>query len=75
MRLGRIHQQLWGYKVEEKLHLGVSEQKTPTTAGLPHSSAKSSGVDRALRSGDRAGQLKEPPGSTNFRLKSGSGAP
>jgi hypothetical protein len=23
-----MHQQLWGYKVEEKLYLGVSEQKT-----------------------------------------------
>jgi hypothetical protein len=22
-----IHQQLWGYKIEEKLHLGVREQK------------------------------------------------
>jgi hypothetical protein len=22
-----IHQQLWGYKVEEKFHLGLGEQK------------------------------------------------
>jgi hypothetical protein len=22
-----MHQQLWGYKVEEKLHVGVREQK------------------------------------------------
>jgi hypothetical protein len=25
--LNYIHQQLWGYKVEDKLHLGVREQK------------------------------------------------
>jgi hypothetical protein len=30
-----MHQQLWGYKVEEKLHLGVREQKkTLNTAAL-----------------------------------------
>jgi hypothetical protein len=29
-----IHQQLWGYTVEEKLHLGVREQKRLNTSGL-----------------------------------------
>jgi hypothetical protein len=29
-----MHQQLWGYKVEEKLHLGVREQKMLNTAVL-----------------------------------------
>jgi hypothetical protein len=29
-----IHQQLWGYKVEEKLCLGVREQKRLNTTGL-----------------------------------------
>jgi hypothetical protein len=29
-----IHQQLWGYKVEEKLYLGVREQKRLNTTEL-----------------------------------------
>jgi hypothetical protein len=29
-----MHQQLWGYRVEEKLYLGVREQKTLNTTGL-----------------------------------------
>jgi hypothetical protein len=29
-----IHQQLWGYKVEEKLYLGVREQKMLYATGL-----------------------------------------
>jgi hypothetical protein len=29
-----MHQQLWGYKVEEKLYLGVREQKMLNTAVL-----------------------------------------
>jgi hypothetical protein len=29
-----MHQQLWGYKVEEKLYVGVHEQKRLNTAGL-----------------------------------------
>jgi hypothetical protein len=29
-----MHQQLWGYKVEEKLYVGVSEQKRLNTTGL-----------------------------------------
>jgi hypothetical protein len=29
-----MHQQLWGYKVEEKLYAGVREQKRLNTAGL-----------------------------------------
>jgi hypothetical protein len=31
-----MHQQLWGYKVEEKLYVGVREQKRLNTAGLMH---------------------------------------
>jgi hypothetical protein len=33
-----IHQQLWGYKVEEKLYLGVLQQKRLNTTGLDYSS-------------------------------------
>jgi hypothetical protein len=29
-----IHGKIWGYKVEEKLHLGLSEQNRMNTAGL-----------------------------------------
>jgi hypothetical protein len=29
-----MHQQLWGYKVEDKLYLGVREQKRLNTAAL-----------------------------------------
>jgi hypothetical protein len=29
-----MHQQIWGYKVEEKLYLGVREQKRLNTTGL-----------------------------------------
>jgi hypothetical protein len=29
-----MHQQLWGYEVEEKLYVGVREQKIFNTAGL-----------------------------------------
>jgi hypothetical protein len=29
-----MHQQLWGYRVEEKLYLGVREQKRLNTTGL-----------------------------------------
>jgi hypothetical protein len=28
-----LHQQLWGYKVEEKLYLGVREQNKLNTTG------------------------------------------
>jgi hypothetical protein len=31
-----LHQQLWGYKVEEKLYLGVREQKRLNTTVLDH---------------------------------------
>jgi hypothetical protein len=31
-----MYQQLWGYKVEEKLYLGVCEQKTLNTTALEH---------------------------------------
>jgi hypothetical protein len=33
-----MHQQLWGYKVEEKLYLGVREQKGSNTTGLKNQS-------------------------------------
>jgi hypothetical protein len=29
-----MYQQLWGYKVEDKLYLGVREQKRLSTAGI-----------------------------------------
>jgi hypothetical protein len=29
-----MNQQIWGYKVEEKLYLGVREQKRLNTTGL-----------------------------------------
>jgi hypothetical protein len=31
-----MYQQLWGYKVEEKLYLGVCEQKRLNTTALGH---------------------------------------
>jgi hypothetical protein len=31
-----MHQQLWGYKAEEKLYLGVREQKRLNTTVLDH---------------------------------------
>jgi hypothetical protein len=31
-----MHQQLWGYKVEEKLHVGVREQKKMLTVSDFH---------------------------------------
>jgi hypothetical protein len=32
-----MHQQLWGYKVEEKLYVGVREQKSLNTTAVRHS--------------------------------------
>jgi hypothetical protein len=31
-----MHQQLWGYKVEEKLYVGVREQKRLNITGLEY---------------------------------------
>jgi hypothetical protein len=31
-----IHQQLWGYEVEEELHLGVHKQKMLNTTAIAH---------------------------------------
>ena len=31
-----MHQQLWGYKVEEKIYLGVRERKRLNMTGLNH---------------------------------------
>jgi hypothetical protein len=36
-----MHQQLWGYKVEEKLYLGVREQKRLNITGLEHTISRS----------------------------------
>jgi hypothetical protein len=36
-----MYQQLWGYKVEEKLYLGVREQKRFNTTALEHPTRKS----------------------------------
>jgi hypothetical protein len=35
-----MHQQLWGYKVEEKLYVGVREQKRLNTTGLGYTAIK-----------------------------------
>jgi hypothetical protein len=35
-----MHQQLWGYKVEEKLYLGVREQKMLNTTRLEYRESK-----------------------------------
>jgi hypothetical protein len=37
-----IHQQIWGYKVEEKLYLGVREQKRVNTSALENVGASTS---------------------------------
>jgi hypothetical protein len=37
-----MHQQLWGYKVEEKLYLGASEQKMLNTTVVENSKDSSS---------------------------------
>jgi hypothetical protein len=29
-----LHQQLWGYRVQEKLHVGIREQRKLNTAGI-----------------------------------------
>ena len=43
-----MHQQLWGYKVEGKLYVGVREQKRLNTAGLEHCHKMSSGNASSL---------------------------
>jgi hypothetical protein len=45
-----MYQQLWGYKVEEKLYLGVREQKRLNTAGLRHRSWPLDYWDRGFES-------------------------
>jgi hypothetical protein len=35
-----MHQQLWGYKVEDKLYVGVREQKRLNTAGSDYTQSK-----------------------------------
>jgi hypothetical protein len=36
-----MHQQVWGYKVEDKLYVGVREQETLNTTVLDHNHAGS----------------------------------
>jgi hypothetical protein len=44
-----MHQQLWGYKVEEKLYVGVREQKRlNTTAVIDRSSTANAGSNLIL---------------------------
>jgi hypothetical protein len=35
-----MHQQLWGYKVEDKLYVGVREQRRLNTTDLIHTQLK-----------------------------------
>jgi hypothetical protein len=39
-----MYQQLWGYKVEEKLYVGVREQKMLNTTGLEYTPQKFQGI-------------------------------
>jgi hypothetical protein len=43
-----MHQQLWGYKVEEKLYVGVREQKRLTTTGIHHAEAEGNNAQQTL---------------------------
>jgi hypothetical protein len=43
-----MFQQLWGYKDEEKLYLGVREQKKLITTGLGHSYERGTRADLYL---------------------------
>jgi hypothetical protein len=40
-----MHQQLWGYKVEEKLYLGVREQKRLNTTDLDYIASNGRMID------------------------------
>jgi hypothetical protein len=42
-----MHQQLWGYKVEEKLYVGVGEQKRFNTAAIDYR-LQATGIDVLL---------------------------
>jgi hypothetical protein len=44
-----MHQQLWGYKVEEKIYVGVREQKRLNTAVLDDRSRYTTRVKDLLR--------------------------
>jgi hypothetical protein len=43
-----MHQQLWGYKVEEKLYLVVREQKRLNTTGLVYHKHTKFNIKQAL---------------------------
>jgi hypothetical protein len=47
-----MYQQLWGYKVEEILYMGVREQKRLNTTALEHPTGKKC---TGVRSDDRGG--------------------
>jgi hypothetical protein len=44
-----MHQQIWGYKVEEKLYVGVREQKSLNTTGV-ESDMEHNGADSSVSS-------------------------
>jgi hypothetical protein len=52
-----MHQQLWVYKVEEKLYLGVREQKNLNTAraGVPTIEGKGKGLPRTCHEDPEGG--------------------
>jgi hypothetical protein len=43
-----MYQQLWGYKVEEKLYLGVHEQKRLNTTTIQYICSGDGSVSRAF---------------------------
>jgi hypothetical protein len=48
-----MYQQLWGYKVEEKLYLGVREQKRLNTTDVEHSAENIRTRREVVRAGGR----------------------
>jgi hypothetical protein len=47
-----MYQQLWGYKVEEKLYLGAREQKRLNTTGLNYTEVEWRQTSRMQRHDD-----------------------
>jgi hypothetical protein len=54
-----MHQQLWGYKVEEKLYLGVREQKRLNTTALSNQTLPSSFLISGYQ-GNLSAEVKRP---------------